>query len=65
MYLRPVILRKNNYPLWTIKQLMKEVEESQKQKEVSQISMAEQSNPKELRVHSLLLCLAGLKVQLL
>ena len=44
---------------------MKEVEESQKQKEVSQISMAEQSNPKELRVHSLLLCLAGLKVQLL
>ena len=44
---------------------MKEVEESQKQKEVSQISMAEQSNPKELRVHSLLLRLAGLKVQLL
>ena len=38
---------------------MKEVEESQKQKEVTQISMAEQSNPKELRVHSLLLRPAG------
>ena len=40
---------------------MKEVEESQKQKEVTQISMAEQSNPKELRVHSLLLRPAGSK----
>ena len=44
-YLRSVFLKKNGYPLWAIKQLMKEVEESQKQMKVTQISMAEQLNP--------------------
>ena len=40
---------------------MKEIEESQKQKKVTQISMTEQPNPKEQRVHSLLLPFAGSK----
>ena len=35
-YLRSVFLKKNGYPLSTIKQLMKEIEESQKQKEVTE-----------------------------
>ena len=47
--------------MWTIKQLIKEVEESQKQKEVTQVSMTQQPNPKEQRVHSLLLPFAGSK----
>ena len=34
---------------------MKEIEESQKQKEVTQVSMMEQPNPQEQKVHSLLL----------
>ena len=34
-YLRPVFLKKNDYPLWTIKLLIKKVEESQKQKETT------------------------------
>ena len=38
---------------------MKEVKESQKRKEVTQISKTEQSNPLEQRVHSLLLPLGG------
>ena len=37
-YLRPIFLKKNDYPLRTIKLLIKKVEESQKQKEVTQIS---------------------------
>ena len=60
-YLRSVFLKKNGYPLSTIKQLMKEIEESQKQKEVTQISMTEQPNPQEQKVHSLLLPFAGSK----
>ena len=47
--------------MWTIKQLMKEIEEKQKQKEVTQISMTEQPNPQEQKVHSLLLPFAGPK----
>ena len=54
-------MKKNGYPLSTIKQLMKEIEESQKQKEVTQISMTEQPNPQEQKVHSLLLPFAGSK----
>ena len=37
-----------------INQLKEEIEGSQKQKEVTQISMGEQPNPQEQRVHSLL-----------
>ena len=40
---------------------MKEVEESQKQKEITQISKTQQPNPKEQTVHSLLLPFAGFK----
>ena len=40
---------------------MKEIEENQKQKQVTQISMTEQPNPQEQRVHSLLLPFAGPK----
>ena len=40
---------------------MKEIEKSQKQKKVTQISMTEQPNPEEQRVHSLLLPFAGSK----
>ena len=54
-YLRSVFLEKYGYPLTTIKQLMKEIEENQKQKEVTQISMMEQPNPQEQKVHALLL----------
>ena len=54
-------MKKNGYPLWTIKQLMKEIEKSQTQKEVTQISMTEQVNPQEQRVNSLLLPFAGSK----
>ena len=38
---------------------MKEIEESQIQKEVTQVSMTEQPNPQEQKVHSLLLSFAG------
>ena len=64
-YLKLVSLKKNGYPLSTIKLLMKEIEESQKQKEVTQVSMTEQPNPQEQKVHSLLLLLQALNVQLL
>ena len=47
--------------MWTVKKLMKEVEESQKQKEGTQISMTEQPNPHEQKVHSLLFPFAGSK----
>ena len=40
---------------------MKEIGESEKQKEVTQVSKTEQSNPKEQKVQSLLLPLAGSK----
>ena len=60
-YLKSVFFKKNGYPLSTIKQLMKEIEENQKQKQVTQISMTEQPNPQEQRVHSLLLPFAGPK----
>ena len=64
-----MFLKRNGYPLWTIKQLMKEIEEKQKQKEVTQISMTEQPNPQEQKVsrkftHYYYL-LRALKVQLL
>ena len=54
-------MKKNGYPLSTIKQLMKEIEERQKQKEVTQINMTEQRNLQEQKVHSLLLPFAGPK----
>ena len=58
-----VFLKKIGYPLLTIKQLMKVIEEKQKQKqkEVTQISVTEQPNPQEQKVHSLLLPSAGPK----
>ena len=40
---------------------MKEIEESQKQKEVTQVSMMDQKNPQEQKVHSLLLPFASSK----
>ena len=40
---------------------MNEIEEKQKQKEVTQISVTEQPNPQEQKVHSLLLSFAGPK----
>ena len=54
-------MKKNGYPFSTIKQLMKEIEESQKQKEVTQVSMTDQLNPQQQTVHSLLLRFAGSK----
>ena len=60
-YLKSVFLKKNGYPLSAIKQLMKETEERQKQKKITQISMTEQPNPQEQKVHSLLLPFAGSK----
>ena len=59
--LKSVFLKKNGYPLSTMSQLMKEIEEKQKEKEVTQISMTEQSNPQEEKVHSLLLPFTGPK----
>ena len=47
VYLKLVFLKKNDYPLSTIKQLMKETEEKQKQRQVTQISITEQPNPQE------------------
>ena len=38
-YFKSVFLKKNGYPLSTIKHLMKEIEKKQKQKEVTQIKM--------------------------
>ena len=58
-------MKKTGYPLSTIKQVIKEIEAKQKQKEVTQISMMEQPNSQEQKVHSLLLPLWDLKVQLL
>ena len=46
-YLKSVFLKKNGYPLSTVKQLIKEIEEKQKQKKVTQISVTEQPNPQE------------------
>ena len=54
-------MKKSGYPLSTIKQLMKDIEESQKQNEVTQVSMTEQPNPQEQKLHSLLLPFAGSK----
>ena len=54
-------MKKNGYPLSTIKQLMKDIEESQKQNEVTQVSMTEQPNPQEQKLHSLVLSFAGSK----
>ena len=48
-------MKKNGYPLSTIIQLMKEIEERQKQKEVIQISMKVLPNPLEQKVQSLIL----------
>ena len=60
-FLISVFLKKNDCPLSTTNQLMKEIEERQKQKEVTQISMTEQPNSQEQEVHSLLLPFAGPK----
>ena len=60
-YLRSVFLKKNGYPSLTIRQLMQEIEESQKEKEVTQVSVTDQPNPQEQKVHSLLLPFAGSK----
>ena len=60
-YLRSVFLKKNGYPLSTIKQLMKKIEESQKQKEVTQVGMTDQPTPQEQKVNSLLFLFAGSK----
>ena len=54
-------MKKNGYPLSTIKQLMKEIEEKQKLKEITQIGMAEQPSLQEQKVHSLLLLFLGPK----
>ena len=48
-------MKKNGYPLSTIIQLMKEMGERQKQKEVTQISMKEHPVPQEQKVQSLML----------
>ena len=40
---------------------MQEIEKSQKQKEVTRVSMTDQPNPQEQKVHSLLLPSAGSK----
>ena len=45
----------------SIKQLMQKIEESQKQKEVIHVSMTNQPNPQEQKVHSLLLPFTGSK----
>ena len=60
-YLKLVFLKKDGYPLSTIKHLMKEIEKKQKQKEVTQIKMPQQPNPQEQNVYSLLLPFAGPK----
>ena len=60
-YLKSVLMKINGYLLSTIEQLMKEIEEKQKQKQVTQISMTEQLNPQEHKVHSLLLPFGGPK----
>ena len=60
-YLKSVLLKKNGYPLSTIKQLMKEIEEKEKLKEITQIGMAEQPSLQEQKVHSLLLLFLGPK----
>ena len=48
-------MKKNGYPLLTIKQLMKEIEEMQKQKEATQTSMTKQPNARDQKVHQFLL----------
>ena len=58
-YLKSVFLKEYGYPLLTIKGPMKEIDEKQKQKEVTQISVTEQPNPQEQKVHSLLLPFVG------
>ena len=54
-------MKKNGFPLSTIKQLTKEIEDSQKQEEFAQVSMTEQANSQEWKVHFLLLPFAGSK----
>ena len=54
-------MKKNGYPLLTIKQLMKDIEESQKQNEVTQVSTTEQPSPQEQKLHSLVLPFADSK----
>ena len=54
-------MKNNSYTLSAIKQLMKEISKRQKQKEVIQISITEQPNPQEQKVHSLLLLFTGPK----
>ena len=55
------VFEENAYPLSAIKHLMKEIEEKQKQKEATQLSMTEQANPQEQKIHSLLLPFPGPK----
>ena len=45
--------------MWGIKQLMKEIEESQNKKEVTKASIMEHPNPQEQKFHSLLLPSTG------
>ena len=58
-YLRLVFLKKNKYALWRVKQLMKEIEESQNKKEVTKASIMEHPNPQDQKFHSLLLPSTG------
>lgn len=54
-----MLLKKNDYPLWAITQLMKEVEETQKRKEATKVSMVEHPSPQEQKVYFLLLLFTG------
>ena len=48
-------MKKKGYPLSIIRQLMQEIEESQKENKVTQVSMTDKPNPQEQNVHSSLL----------
>lgn len=52
-------MKKHKYALWRIKQLMKEIEKSQNQKEVTETSITEHPNPQEQKFRSLLLPYKG------
>ena len=58
-YLKAVFLKKNDYLLWAITQLMKEVEETQKRKEATEVSMVEHPSQQEQKVYFLLLIFTG------
>ena len=54
-----MFLKKNDYFLWAITQLMKEVEETQKRKEATEVSMVEHPSQQEQKVYFLLLLFTG------